>query len=272
MIHNQSLTIPDSLKLNFDSKGYVIVPVSDSRALSELRQVVYHSAVEVLPDIEPSSAKSDITEFFDQFHLRGLTGASLNDYRLELISRISSKVDVGEAVFKSLESSIEPLLGPDIVVQRWTNLVIQQPGDINVSPVHRDAPMNSHFEIVCWIPFNHCFETKGMIVLDKEQSEYVLELLADPYQGFDAFADFAMTQGSTLDVPYGHALIFWTGLVHAVPINQETSTRWSMNIRYKNFFSPFGSKGLPDFFKILKLSPLTRLALNAERASLLSKS
>jgi sporadic carbohydrate cluster 2OG-Fe(II) oxygenase len=271
-MQKKTFTIPNTSESNFDSKGYAIVPASDFGVLNELRQTVYRSAVELLSDIEPNSTKSDITEFFDQFHLRDLTEALLNDYRLELISRISSAIDVGEAVFKSFENTIEPLLGPDIVVQRGTNLVIQQPGDINVSPVHRDAPMNSHFEIVCWIPFNHCFATKGMLVLDKAQSEHALELLADPLRGFDSFADFAMTHGNTLDVPYGHALIFWTGLVHAVPINREDSTRWSMNIRYKNFFSPFGSKGLPDFFRILKLSPLTRLALNAERTSLLSNS
>ena len=38
-------------------------------------------------------------------------------------------------------------------------------------------------------------------------------------------------------------IIFWTGIYHYAVMNTK-NTRWSINLRYKNLFSPYGMKGL----------------------------
>ena len=45
------------------------------------------------------------------------------------------------------------------------------------------------------------------------------------------------------------------GLVHTIPVNVEPETR-SLNTRYKNIYTPYGTKGMLDYFVPLALSPL----------------
>jgi sporadic carbohydrate cluster 2OG-Fe(II) oxygenase len=251
------------LEGDFAKQGYVVVSAEDQSGLDAVRDKIFESARRPFAD-----AGNDPVTFFDNFHARGMTGAALNEYRMRVINEVTAELDVGACIYRAFESSLRTLIGPDVVVQRGTNIVIQQPGDIDVSPVHRDAPANSHFEVVVWAPFVSCFGTKGMSVVSPERSSEALALLADGDRGFEAFTEFSVKNSTPIEIDYGQALIFWTGLVHAVPVNREPSTRWSMNIRYKNFFSPYGHKGLPDFFRILRLSPLTEIAVKAEQREL----
>lgn len=146
------------------------------------------------------------------------------------------------------------------------NLVIQQPGDADVAPLHRDAPINSPFEVVVWLPLVDCAKTKGMLIVDKPTTLHALDALTDDdtSSGYARLEEITITEGTQVEVPYGHACFFWPGLLHFVPVNEEAETRWSINIRFKNLFSPYGSKGLPEFFEVLHLSPLGRLAFEFE--------
>ena len=67
-----------------------------------------------------------------------------------------------------------------------------------------------------------------------------------------------------LDVKFGEALIFWTNNFHYIPVNQEKKTRWSLNLRYKNLFTQYGTKNLLDYYDILKISPITKLLNNID--------
>jgi len=183
---------------------------------------------------------------------------------MELIRYFSEEVNSSRIVYDAFPETLTQLLGPDIVVQKTTNLVIQQPGDPDRVPIHRDAPLNSPFEIVVWLPFVDVYGTKSMWVLDRRNTKTGLKMWQSD-SGYQEVSRFADREGEILEVPFGHACMFWPGLVHGVDVNAEHETRWALNIRYKNLFSPAGAKGQAEFFKVLHLSPLTRTALEFEK-------
>ena len=83
-----------------------------------------------------------------------------------------------DLIFNSFSSYIEYLLGKDLLVQKTINLVIQTPKDLNPTIPHRDAPPNSYFELVLWIPLVDCKNTKSMYTVDMVQTNLALNKLA----------------------------------------------------------------------------------------------
>jgi len=247
---------------NFAEKGYDIVAASNLDKLTELREQIYSKARELAGEGE-----DDPETFMNNFHRLELRGPELNKLRVELIKYCSEKLDVAQTIYDAFSGYLTDLVGPDIVVQKTTNLVIQQPGDPDQVPTHRDAPLNSPFEVVVWIPLVSVYGTKGMYVLDREKTDVSLQMLKKPESGYEDQTRFATEQGDILSMPFGHALFFWPGLVHAVGVNTEQETRWALNIRYKNLFAPSGAKGQAEFFQVLRLSPLARLALEYEKGA-----
>ena len=71
--------------------------------------------------------------------------------------------------------------------------------------------------------------------------------------------------GNQLEVNFGEALVFNAGLFHGSKNNLTDETRWTINVRFKNVFSPTGKKDPFQFFKILHLSDLTELGVELER-------
>lgn len=246
----------------FAEKGYDIVAAGNPDKLAELRAQIHRKARELAGDGE-----DDPEEFMNNFHRLELRGPELNKLRMELIKYVSDNLDVAQTIYEAFSGYLTELVGPDIVVQKTTNLVIQQPGDPDQVPTHRDAPLNSPFEVVVWIPLVSVYGTKGMYVLDRKNTDVSLQMLKNPESGYEDQTRFATEQGDILSMPFGHALFFWPGLVHAVGVNTEQETRWALNIRYKNLFAPSGAKGQAEFFEVLRLSPLARLALEYEKGA-----
>jgi len=244
----------------FVEQGYDLVTADNPGRLTGLRQDIFAKAKELVGE-----GSDDPEEFFNNFHNLELRGPDLNNMRVELIRYCSEHMGVGRAVFESFEGSLSQLLGPDVVVQKTTNLVIQQPGDPDVVPTHRDSPLNSPFEIVVWLPLVNVYGTKSMYVLDRAKTKAGLDLLKNPDSGYRDLGHFTEGQGEALEMPFGEALFFWPGLVHSVAVNSEQETRWALNIRYKNLFAPAGAKGQMEFFEVLNLSPLARMALEYEK-------
>ena len=247
---------------NFAEKGYDSVAAGNLDKLAELRAQIHHKARELA-----GGGGDDPEEFMNNFHRLELRGTELNKFRVELINYCTEKLDVAQTVYEAFSGYLTELVGPDIVVQKNTNLVIQQPGDPDQVPTHRDAPLNSPFEVVVWIPLVSVYGTKSMYVLDREKTDISLQMLKNPESGYEDQSRFAMGEGDILTMPFGHALFFWPGLVHAVGVNVEQETRWALNIRYKNLFAPSGAKGQAEFFQVLRLSPLARLALEYEKGA-----
>jgi len=248
-------------KLSSLAEGFAIVPADNMDHLDRARSDIFKLTREVFKISEMNPASG-----FNNFHrhIESCTPGQFNSMRVELIKRITVEVDVSKLVFDAFEETITKLLGPDILAQRGCNLVLQPPGDPNPSELHRDAPANSPYEIVVWVPLVDCYKSKSMYILDVNATNTCLELLEKNPSDWDAFESHSKRLAHTPSVPYGSALIFFTGLLHGSEINQEAETRVSLNIRYKNLFSPSGLKNQLQFFKPLKISNLARLGASLE--------
>jgi len=254
-------------KSNFFTSGYAIVEADDKACLDQLRSDIYQHMAKTFGLDAALDPELGLNNFHDC--IDSLSAVDVNSLRLDLIRNISSDIDFSEMIYRAFEKNIRALLGPDILAQKVCNIVIQPPGDPNPSEVHRDAPLNSPYEIVVWVPFVDCFATKAMYLLDSETTEAALEFLRENRDDWDGFEKNCKNNALRPEIPYGTALIFFTGLLHGSDINQETETRVSVNIRYKNLFAPSGLKNQLQFFKLLRTSPLAKLGSKLELKELL---
>ena len=147
-------------------------------------------------------------------------------------------------------------------------LVIQVPGDPYPSELHRDAPANSHYEIVVWVPLVDCYATKAMYIVDRANTELALSRLDSNPSDWLGFEHFAKSLAKTPSVAFGQALIFHTGCLHGSEVNEETETRVSLNLRFKNIFTPSGLKNQLQFFRPIIVSEIAILGAAMEARDL----
>jgi sporadic carbohydrate cluster 2OG-Fe(II) oxygenase len=243
---------------HFAENGFAIVPAERRDVLDELRNAIFEHAKTLVPYRGES-----IEDFLNGFHRYELKSTELNAFRLALVEYMSSKLDVAQSILDAFGSDIRSMVGPDIATQKIVNIVVQQPGDADQVPTHRDAPSNSHFELIVWLPLVDCYRTKSMFALNRDDTSDGLAMLQDG-KTFKDFSGLALQRGIDLSVRYGEAFFFSAGLYHGCKVNAEPETRWSLNMRYKNLFSPYGPKGLAEFFRVLELSPLTKVGFAFE--------
>ena len=186
---------------------------------------------------------------------------NFNDFRLDIIKKINNTPMIKEDLFKIFKKDLIKLFGEDIAVQKNINLAIQRPKDIDRASMHADAPSNSLFEIVIWLPLVDCEKTMNMFFFKINKTKKARKfLLSKKLNNAD---EFAKKNGyNPKKIKFGEYIIFWTKVYHYVPINNENKTRWSLNFRYKNIFSPYSQKGYLDFFEPINYSKLTNLILS----------
>ena len=64
-----------------------------------------------------------------------------------------------------------------------------------------------------------------------------------------------------IKINYGQVLIFNQSLPHGNRVNKESETRWSLNCRFKNIFSPYGDKKIGEFFEPITLRAASEIGL-----------
>jgi sporadic carbohydrate cluster 2OG-Fe(II) oxygenase len=180
----------------------------------------------------------------------------------------TKKINFGEVVFKAFEEFLVNNLGPDILVQKNCNIVIQMPNDPNPSEIHRDAPLNSAYEIVAWVPLVDCYKSKAMYILDYPSTKKSLGFLKKNTRDWKKFENYSKKLKSNPQVKFGQGLFFSSCLIHGSDINKEKETRISLNIRFKSLFSPAGKKNQLQFFKSLKLSNISSIGIDFESGNL----
>jgi len=263
MIHDgrSSVTISNQdLVVEFESNGFIIVPATKPEVLRKLRVAIRDLAYELL-----NAPVGDVDVDLNQLHKHFSSSEQATKFRLSLAKSISERLEVGREVFDAFEDTLAPLVGNDVLTQRVPNVVFQPPGNPNPTELHRDAPANSPYEVVVWLPLVDCYGTKSMYLLNRSASEEVLEfhkLFPNDADGFQGLMD---AKAVLISVPFGSALLFWSALFHGSLVNEESETRLSLNTRYKSLFAPLGMKDPFRYFQILKTSPLTRLGLDFQR-------
>ncbi len=249
-------------KTVFSKQGFATVPAVNREPLNEIRHFICEQAKLCfnLSHIK----ENDPEKFLNEFHKYGISDANLNAQKLQLIEACNQRSDFGRLLYEAFSTYIDTLLGPDLLVQRNANIILFPPNYQHYSEPHRDAPQNSSFELVFWVPLNRCYGTKTLYMLNLEQTKNSLSLLSEQ-ESFEQFECFCRTQGQYLEAEFGEACFFWPGLAHGSGVNLEDETRWTLNIRFKNAYSPDGGKDSLQFFDILHLSPVTRFGIALEK-------
>ncbi len=242
----------------FNENGFEIIPADNLSALNEFQKHVRDISYKLIGIGASENTISDLNSLHKAFK----SPDDANSFRLKLTSQLSNHLDVGNKVFEIFRSKLEPLVGPDILVQKTPNLVFQPPEYPIPTELHRDAPANSPYEVIVWLPFVNCFNTKSMYVLDRAHSQKAAEYIKENPNDKDGFDEILLAHAALMEVPFGSALIFWSGLFHGSIVNKEGESRLSLNIRYKNLFSPTGLKDQLRYFNVLQTSHLTELGLD----------
>ncbi len=240
---------------NFQKKGYILldIPADKLNYFMKERNRIKDFSSKYLK-IEKHNKFT--LENFHKFNLKGRM--NLNDLRMKIMKEINKNKDFQKNVYDSLSFFLDRCLGPDIVTQKFINLVIQKPNDTERSPFHKDGPVASNYELVLWIPFVDCYKTMNMYLFDNDLHNKTKAFLKKN-SNVEKIDSFSKKYGKLINVKFGQILIFWTNVFHYIPVNNENSTRWSLNIRYKNLFTKYGTKNMPDYYKVLKLSPITKM-------------
>ena len=242
----------------FKTSGFEIIPADDLSALNNFQRLIRDTSHKLIGEKTNGVVIDDLNSLHKAFK----SPEDANSFRLKLTSQLSNQVDTGTKVFEIFRTKLEPLVGPDVLVQKTPNLVFQPPEYPIPTELHRDAPANSPYEVIVWLPFVDCFNTKSMYVLDREHSQIAAEHIKQNPNDKNGFDEILLEHAALMEVPYGSALIFWSGLFHGSIINKESESRLSMNIRYKNLFSPTGLKDQLRYFNVLQTSQLTELGLD----------
>jgi sporadic carbohydrate cluster 2OG-Fe(II) oxygenase len=249
----------------FDLGGGVF-NASDNAKLNTLREAVYN---EINNIFELGERNPDVG--LNNFHiiLKNISDVDLNKKKVEVIKKISNDHKLVDLIYDSFSTHINSLLGNDLLVQKTINLVIQTPNDQNPTIPHRDAPPNSYFEIVIWIPLVDCALTKSMYMIDLSNTEKGLKLLEKEPDNWEKFLKYFDDKKIYVDVKFGQALFFLPYIYHGSDVNKTEETRFSLNIRFKGLFSPSGRKFPLHFFRLYKMSKLTKLALEKTKEEIL---
>ena len=244
----------------FETRGFCVVPASRPEALDGLRSHIWSVAMR-LAGAPSTDADSDLNGLHR--HVHGPDDATR--FRLALTKAITEGYDVGAAVFDAFDGYLSRLVGTDVLSQRVPNVVFQPPGDPHPTELHRDAPANSPYEVVVWLPLVDCFGTKSMYLLDRTATAHALETYRRNPEDQSGFQSLLEERSVQMSVPYGSALLFWSALFHGSVVNTEPESRISLNTRFKNLFAPLGMKDPFRYFSILHTTPLTRLGMRFQQ-------
>lgn len=192
----------------------------------------------------------------------------INEFRIGAIQHINNKTDIKNLLLNECRPFLTTALGPDLVVQKNINLVLSLPEDkTSTIPLHGDTLTgHSVFEITILIPLTNVTDDDCMFIMDIPSFEKNRTLFSPPQM---------MSQEESLQARYeknkelfhlmnlapGEIMFFWHHLPHGNYVNHASHTHWSLNLRFKHLFSPYGEKKIGEYFIPWTNSPFTELAL-----------
>lgn len=241
----------------FQKNGWHHFHIAHTALLDGLRDRLYQWSMDYL---KPSSTP-DLETFFNQTQ-DFVSVEDLNAFRLHLIGKLSGAPEIKPWLYHMARDPLHCLVGNELAMQRALNLSIQLPGDASsVLPLHSDVwSGNSPYEVVLWLPLVDCYNTKSMYVLPRHLSDPVLADFKE-YANLSAEAFFKELEPDFewMRVPCGEALLFSHSIIHGNRVNQENTTRWTMNVRFKSLLSPYGSKEPGESFIPVTIRAATRV-------------
>jgi sporadic carbohydrate cluster 2OG-Fe(II) oxygenase len=245
----------------FLGSAYVICDVEDQPALDQLRREIVLATARAINHPPPK----DDGAFLDSIH-RLVPVEKLNDLRLALYREINGKPWFRPTYFKLARALVEDLVGNELAMQNRINFSIQMPRDrSSLLDLHADVfAGETPYQVVQWLPLVDVQATKSMFILPRPKSEKMVERLKDFSEGgMKALYDAIRPDLVWLEVPYGKVLVFSPNVLHGNVINDEATTRWSLNCRYTGLFTPYGigERSLGSYYTPITARPVTRMGM-----------
>lgn len=249
-----------NLSQNYLDYGHVIQTTENPEGLDQIRAMFCKWSQKYLGFSETVSE----SDWLNGIHSR-IDVSKLNDFRLHMIGMMNQSPGFRELLFSLAKTTIEAIVGNELVMQARVNLSIQMPKD-NSSLLHTHADTwsgDSPFEAVLWLPLVDVYETKSMYLLPPSANQRLNEDFKSlAGNSSDSLFENIREEIQWMKVDYGKFLLFNQTLPHGNRINKEPETRWSLNCRFKSVFSPYGDKKLGEFFHPITLKAASKLGLD----------
>ena len=192
----------------------------------------------------------------------------LNNVRMNIFNKINSIKNWEDHLYSIGGEVISKIIGNEISIQNKLNFSIQMPGDkLSQIPMHTDrAGGHSLFECVLWIAFTTSNKTSSMYIVDPETSISILNELPNyELNGINLLEKKYLNKLKFIEVVPGDCILFSSNLYHGNVVNEEASTRISINCRFKSLWAPEYKKYPNErvtgsFYKPYKLSPVSIFA------------
>jgi sporadic carbohydrate cluster 2OG-Fe(II) oxygenase len=242
----------------FLEKGYLISKVENMSSLKYLSSLI----IKIVGQNLKKKKILNLNKIHEKISIE-----ELNNFRLSIINKINKDRLLRYHYFNIAREAIYTLTGNELMMQKNINLSIQFPNDnSSLLPIHSDVwSGDSPYEINLWIPLVNCYRTKSMYILEqKDYLNFKKKLKMNKYSSSEDIFKLVKDKVIWLKVNYGQFLIFNQSLPHGNIVNVEKETRWSMNCRFKSFFSPYGDKKVGEFFLPITTRAISEIGMNFE--------
>jgi len=242
----------------FLDRGYTISTIENKSSLKYISSLILKTARQVLK----KNNFSNLNKIHEE-----TSAAELNNFRLNIINKINRDKFFRYHYFSIAKEALYTLAGNELMMQKSINLSIQFPNDnSSLLPIHSDVwSGDSPYEINLWVPLVNCYKTKSMYILEqKDYFNFKKKMKLNKYSSSEDIYQLVKKKVKWLKVNYGQFLIFNQALPHGNIVNAEKETRWSMNCRFKSFFSPYGDKKIGEFFLPVTTRAMTDIGINFE--------
>lgn len=189
----------------------------------------------------------------------------LNKIRLDTYREINSIPNWDKLYFDMAGDYIKYLLGPDLLIQRKLNLSVQMPEDTSSTlGMHADTLSGqSPFEIVLWVAMTDAFNSNSMFYFDRDTSKEIFSRMPEfEKKGLDTLKEIYWDKVKFVEAKKSQIVLFTGTLFHGNIVNKTSTTRISINSRFKNLYSPSGEQTTIDrsvgvFYKFFQQSEIT---------------
>ena len=240
---------------SFNKNGYYIFDIKDKKSLKKIKKITINLSEKFLK-------KKLKKNFLENTH-HYINSDKLNKFRMKIYSNLNSKKWLLHSYYQIAKKELSILCGNELVMQRKINLSIQMPeDDSSLLPLHSDVWSGcSPFEVVIWIPLVDCKNTNSMYILPKDKNDFLYKNLKF-FNSVDEIEKKFLKHAKSLNIKYGQGLIFLQSILHGNKVNNEKTTRWSFNCRFKSIFSPYDKKAIGETFLPITLKAVSINAMN----------
>jgi sporadic carbohydrate cluster 2OG-Fe(II) oxygenase len=239
----------------FIKKGYLINRSENKRSLKYIINLIKKTSSKLL-----GVKKIDLNYIHKLVNIN-----DLNEFRLSIIKNINKDKNIRYHYFSIGKNNLYDLAGNELMMQKNLNLSIQFPNDeTSLLPIHSDVwSGDSAFEINLWLPLVNCYRTKSMYILRNEKYEIFMKKIKNlGSKSSQKIYESAKEHLKWIKIDYGNYLLFNQAIPHGNVVNKEKQTRWSMNCRFKSFFSPYEDKKIGEFFLPITSRAMTEIGTN----------